>query len=293
MTDDEGRSGEHRGEPGEGSEAPKALSWEEGAVLSPEEGPPDRGPEPAVPAEAPPEPPAPARPRWRRGCLRALVVGAALAGTWLLWEIVTWPDVAALATENPESSAFIDRYERRTGQEARQRWVPYGAVSPHLKRAVLVGEDVNFFSHHGFDGGELEIALREAWEEKRFPRGASTLPQQLAKNLWLSPSRNPLRKVKEALLTVQLERHLPKRRILELYLNVVELGPGVYGAEAASRRYFGKSAAALSEWEAASLAAGLPNPDSWHPGSASRAYQGRVRTLLRRMEKAGFLWQEI
>jgi monofunctional biosynthetic peptidoglycan transglycosylase len=271
-------------------------SWEEATVVLPEEEVlPSRveeaAKEPAPPpAERPAEPPPPRR---RFGCGRILLVLLALAAAWLLWELVTWPDVAALATENPESTAFIRRYERRSGQEARHTWVAYGAISPHLKRAVLVGEDINFFSHDGFDQGELEIALRDAWAEKRFPRGASTVTQQLAKNLWLSPSRNPLRKVKEALLTRELERHLTKRRILELYLNAVELGPGIYGVEAASRHYFGRSAAGLSEWQAASLAAGLPNPDAWHPGSASRAYQNRVQTLLRRMGKAGFLWREI
>ncbi|HLE85115.1 MAG TPA: monofunctional biosynthetic peptidoglycan transglycosylase [Thermoanaerobaculia bacterium] len=283
---------------------PAARSWEEATVVLPaEEEPPAPVEEPApppadqpaerttpVPAE---EPAAPPPPRRRLGCGRVLLVLLALAAAWLLWELVTWPDVAALATENPESTAFIRRYERRSGQEARHTWVAYGAISPHLKRAVLVGEDINFFSHDGFDQGELEIALRDAWAEKRFPRGASTVTQQLAKNLWLSSSRNPLRKVKEALLTRELERHLTKQRILELYLNAVELGPGIYGAEAAARHYFGRSAAGLSEWQAASLAAGLPNPDAWHPGSGSRAYQNRVRTLLRRMGKAGFLWREI
>jgi monofunctional biosynthetic peptidoglycan transglycosylase len=293
MEDDERRPGEPAPEPPEGPEAPGRPAWdEETVVLPPEDAAPVEPPAPPVEEEAPPPPPPPAR-RRRWGSLRVLGVLAGLVLVWLLWEVVTWPDVAALATENPESTAFIRRYERRSGEEARQTWASYGAISPHLKRAVLVGEDINFFSHDGFDKGEQEVALREAWEEKRFPRGASTVTQQLAKNLWLSPSRNPLRKVREALLTRELERHLPKRRILELYLNVVELGPGIYGAEAASRHYFGKSAAGLSEWEAASLAAGLPNPDDWHPGSGSRAYQGRVQTLLRRMGKAGFLWKVI
>jgi monofunctional biosynthetic peptidoglycan transglycosylase len=109
------------------------------------------------------------------------------------------------------------------------------------------------------------------------------------KNLWLSPSRNPLRKLDEAILTWQLERTLAKRRILELYLNVVEFGPGVYGAEAASRRYFGKSAAALVDDEAAQLAASLPSPATWHQGSAKRGYQRHVESITRRMAKAAFL----
>ena len=136
---------------------------------------------------------------------------------------------------------------------------------------------------------ELRAALEEAWEEKALPRGASTITQQLAKNLWLSPSRNPLRKVKEAILTWQLERELSKRRILELYLNVVEFGPGIYGAEAAGRHYFGKSARSLTERQAAQLAAGLPRPRSWHPGKDSRAYRRKVRTIERRMGKASWV----
>ena len=124
--------------------------------------------------------------------------------------------------------------------------MPYARISPELKLAVLVAEDIDFFSHHGFAVAEMKKAVQEAWEEGEMPRGASTLTQQLAKNLWLSPSRNPLRKLKEALLTRSLEKHLAKRRILELYLNVVEFAPGVYGAEAAAQRFFGKPAAGLS-----------------------------------------------
>jgi monofunctional biosynthetic peptidoglycan transglycosylase len=120
---------------------------------------------------------------------------------------------------------------------------------------------------------------------------ASTITQQLAKNLWLSPSYNPLRRVKEAILTWQLERTLPKRRILELYLNVVELGPGLYGVGAASRRYFGKATADLDEIEAAQLAAVLPRPGAWYPGAPSRAYQRYVEAIRRRMATADFLWK--
>ncbi len=126
-------------------------------------------------------------------------------------------------------------------------WTPYSAISPTLKRAVLVAEDIDFFSHHGFALAEMQNALEDALRDRELPRGASTITQQLAKNLWLSPSRNPLRKGKEALLTWQLERALSKRRILELYLNVVELGPGIYGVGAASQRYFGKAPADLDD----------------------------------------------
>jgi monofunctional biosynthetic peptidoglycan transglycosylase len=164
-------------------------------------------------------------------------------------------------------------------------WVAYEALTwPTV--AALVAEDVDFFSHHGFALGEVQQALTRAIEERELPRGASTITQQLAKNLWLSPSRNPLRKAKEALLTVQLERTPGKRRILELYLNAVEFGPGIYGCEAASRHYFGKPALDLTEAEAAQLAAGLPLPSRWHPGVESRDYRRYVEAILRRMAKA-------
>jgi len=227
----------------------------------------------------------------------ALVVAAVLAA-FSLFEWLTWPDVASLAKEPPESTAFVERFrerQRSAGKSDKVDWkvVPYARISNELKVAVLVAEDIDFFSHHGFAVAELKKAIAEAWEEGEAPRGASTITQQLAKNLWLSPSRNPWRKVKEALLTRSLERHLEKRRILELYLNVVELGPGVYGAEAAARRYFGKSAATLDAGEAAQLAGALPKPSSWHPGATSKVYRSRVARILRRMEKARWLYREV
>ena len=234
----------------------------------------------------------------RRGCLRlvglVILAAALLAG----WKVLTWPDVAGLASENPQTTAFIERFQerRRAAGESDAvawRWVRYDKISPHLKRAVLVAEDIGFFDHEGFAVEEIKIAVRDAVEERKAPRGASTITQQLAKNLWLSPSRNPLRKLEEAILTWQLERDLDKRRILELYLNVVELGTGVYGADAGARHYFGTSAAGLGERQAAELAASLPKPSSWHPGSRSRVYRHRVELISKRMEKARFLWKLI
>ena len=210
------------------------------------------------------------------------------------WQAVTWPNVGALARTRPTTTAFIERWradQRAAGRPDRVAWtwVDGAAISSHLKRAVVVAEDINFLSHHGFDTGEMREAVSRALEGAALPRGASTITQQLAKNLWLSPSRNPLRKLKEAALTWQVERTLGKRRILELYLNVVEFGSGVYGAEAASRRYFGKSSAELSEHESAQLAASLPRPQSWHPGVESRAYRAYVESIRRRMDRAAFL----
>jgi monofunctional glycosyltransferase len=226
-----------------------------------------------------------------------LVIGA--LGAWLVWEATTWPDVKALETRPPATTAFIERYkerERDAGRPAQValRFAPYASISPHIKRAVLVAEDINFFSHGGFDWGQIRIAVEDALEDKKeVARGASTITQQLVKNLWLSPSRNPLRKLKEAILTWQVEQRLPKRRILELYLNVVELGPGIYGVEAAAQRYFGKAASVVSEEEAALLAASLPRPSSWHPGSTSQAYRRHVASVRSRMNKASFLWKQI
>ena len=228
-----------------------------------------------------------ARPRWL-GLLVLLLIA------WGAWEAWRWPDVAALARRPPASTAFIERWRAdqraaRRADRVDRRWAAYGAISPSLKIAVIVAEDINFFFHRGFDLGEIREAVGKAIEDRELPRGASTLTQQLAKNLWLTPSRDPLRKAREAILTWQLERTLGKRRLLELYLNVVEFGPGVWGAESASRRYFGKAAADLGDDEAALLAAALPSPTAWHPGVSSPAYRRYAGTVRRRMDKAQFL----
>ena len=227
---------------------------------------------------------------WRRFVL----VGLLALGAWLAYEVWTWPRVGALATRPPRSTAFIERYreeQRAAGRDDRVQWtwVAYPAISTEIKRAVLVAEDIRFFAHGGVDLDEMEDALERAVERKTLPRGASTITQQLAKNLWLTPSRNPLRKLREAILAWQIERTLSKRRILELYLNVAELGPGCYGVEAAARRYFGKAAADVGPAEAAQLAASLPNPRLWHPGSTSRAYRAHVMRIARRVERANWL----
>jgi len=218
-----------------------------------------------------------------------------MALLWAVWEWATWPDPAALAEADPATTAFIERYKARAGEGAPLAWrpVPYARVSVHLKHAVVVSEDIDFFSHRGFALEEIRTALREALQEGKPLRGASTITQQLVKNLWLSPSRSPWRKVKEAMLTRQVERELTKRRILELYLNVVELGPGVFGAEAAARRYFGRAAADLSVGQAAALAAALPKPGSWHPDSESPVYRRRVARIIGLMERASWVRKEL
>lgn len=217
-----------------------------------------------------------------------------VAGGLLIYQALIWPDISALAKNNPRTTAFIELYQDRQKQAGKKqkpawKWAAYSKISPHLKIAVLVAEDINFFSHRGFDTGEMKIAMTDAMEEKELPRGASTITQQAAKNLWLSPSRNPFRKLKEAILTMELEHFLTKRRILEIYLNIAEFGPGIYGAESASRAYYQKSAGELSEYEAASLAASLPYPKYWHPGSKSKYYNQRIQIIIDRMNKAKFL----
>ena len=152
-----------------------------------------------------------------------------------------------------------------------------------LRRAVVVTEDSAFFDHEGVDLKELRASLEVNWEEGRFSRGASTITQQLAKNLYLSPSRNPIRKLKELLITRRLEAALTKRRILEIYLNVIEWGDGIFGAEAASRAYFGKPAAALTPEEAALLAGAIINPREHSPARPTRRLRRRQQIIVRRM----------
>ena len=232
--------------------------------------------------------------RIRRVLVRAVLLALVLGGICGAWLLLTWPDVAALRASRPKTTAFIERYRERqrdagAADAVRWQWVPLERVSPHLLRAVVAAEDMEFFSHEGFSKSEVQAAIAEAFRERKPPRGASTITQQLAKNLWLSPSRNPLRKVKEAILTRQLESKLTKERILEVYVNVVEFGRGIYGAEAAARHYFGKAAADLGPRESAMLAASLPRPSSWHPGIDSSYYLRYVEDIEGRVTRATFL----
>lgn len=233
--------------------------------------------------------------RWFvRIALATLVLGGS-CGTWV-W--LRWPDIERLSGSEPETTAFIQRYRERQlrlGESAavEWRWVPLQRVSPHLLRAVVAGEDMEFFSHNGFSQSEVRAAIADAIREWKQPRGASTITQQLAKNLWLSPSRNPLRKLKETILTRQLENALAKERILEIYVNVVEFGPGIYGVEAAARHYFGIAALDLDAHESALLAASLPRPSSWHPGVDSPYYLGYADDIEDRVRRATYLFTRL
>lgn len=175
--------------------------------------------------------------------------------------------------------------DRRETEE--RRWLAYTRISPHLKRAVLVAEDAGFWDHDGVDYYELRASIETSLQNATAPRGASTVTQQLAKNLYLSPSRNPWRKAVELMITRRLEAELPKTRIFELYLNVVEWGDGIWGADAASRAYFGRSATGLAPSEAALLAGALINPRLYSPARPNARLRARQRIILGRMGSAG------
>ena len=218
-----------------------------------------------------------------------VTLGVVALGFGLLaYSFLTLPDVRPLKTNNPSTTAFIElRAEeaRAKGQQPRraQRWVAYRHISSNLTRAVLVAEDDLFWQHDGLDIDQLQESLATDWARGRLARGGSTITQQLAKNLYLSPSKNPLRKLRELLIARRLEAELKKARILELYLNVIEWGDGVYGAEAASRAYFSASAADVSAQQAALLAAAIVNPRLLNPAHPSARLIRRQQLILRRM----------
>ena len=213
---------------------------------------------------------------------------AAVAFGTLAYGYLTLPDVRPLAETNPTTTAFIELRAdeaRSKGKSPRQlqEWITYRRISPHLKRAVLVAEDAAFWQHDGIDYDELQKSIELDWARGQLVRGASTITQQLAKNLFLSPSRNPARKLRELIITRRLEAELPKARILELYLNVIEWGDGVWGAEAASRTYFGIPASALGAEQAALLAGAIINPRIYSPAHPNARLLARQRLILGRM----------
>jgi monofunctional biosynthetic peptidoglycan transglycosylase len=245
---------------------------------------------------------------WRVFKTVALAVLAAFT-LFVVYEVVTFPRVSELQRKNPETTSMIEtrlQEARDEGREPRrvQQWVPLARISPNLQRAVLAGEDTNFVAHHGFDYEAIQrawdegskISEKEAKQEgdedpsgwipdlSRFKRGGSTISQQLAKNLYLSSERTAARKVKEAAITYFMERSLSKCRILEIYLNVIEWGDGIYGAEAAAQTYFHKPAANLTPQEAAYLSAMIPSPlNVFNPQKNPRRVQRRQRVILRGM----------
>jgi monofunctional biosynthetic peptidoglycan transglycosylase len=214
------------------------------------------------------------------------LLAAALAVLWL-----ALPDPAPLVGRNPPTTALIEqrRAEARASRRSYrplQRWRPLERISPRLVQAVLVSEDASFYAHGGFDWHELRAATEDGLRPGRRLRGASTVTQQLAKNLWLGTERTAWRKLKEAVLTVKLERALSKRRILALYLNVAEWGDGVFGAEAAAQARFGVAASDLTAAQSAMLAAMLPAPRRVDLDRPSRWLARRSRRVLDRLREA-------
>jgi monofunctional biosynthetic peptidoglycan transglycosylase len=216
----------------------------------------------------------------------AALPALALAGLAYLW--VNLPDVRPLKTQNPSTTAFIElraAEARARGVSPRhiQRWTSYGRISPDLKRAVLVAEDDAFWQHEGVDFEQLQESFERDLAQGKFVRGGSTITQQLAKNLYLSPSKSPLRKLKEFVIARRLEAELRKARILELYLNVIEWGDGIYGVEAASHAYFNMPAANLGPGESALLAAAIVNPRTLNPARPGSRLLKRQQLILKRM----------
>ncbi len=228
----------------------------------------------------------------RRHPVRFFVYGACLI---VVLEYLSLPNIRLqeLDRVNPHRTALMQQREREATAAGKsfhvqQFWVPLYRISPHLAHAVIVSEDGTFYKNGGVDWYEVEESIEKNVEEGRAARGASTISQQLAKNLFLSTSKDPLRKLKELVITLRMERVLSKERILEIYLNVIEWGNGVFGAEAAAQKYFGKSASAITREEAARLAAVIPSPLRHQPNQPSQYVDRRTSLILDRMTARGY-----
>ncbi|MCM2304731.1 MAG: monofunctional biosynthetic peptidoglycan transglycosylase [Elusimicrobia bacterium] len=225
--------------------------------------------------------------RWLLAGLLLASTCAFLAALWVVW----LPDVSPLKNRPPATTAYIELRKRQAAAKGRKldlrwTWVPAGAISENLRKAVVTAEDDEFWRHDGVDWAAIRAAYERNRKAGRFAAGGSTITMQLARNLYLSPSKNPLRKAKEILIARRLERELGKRRVLELYLNVVEWGKGVFGCEAAARAYFAKSCADLSHEEAVAMAVVLPNPRRWNPAKRGPYVERNSRRIMGRMEAA-------
>jgi monofunctional glycosyltransferase len=219
---------------------------------------------------------------------RALVALASFGFGYIAFLYLTLPDVRELRAKNPPSTAFMDLRAREARHDRRQlrklhQPVPYARISPHLKRAVLVAEDAGFWGHQGIDLDEIRKSLEADWERGALTRGASTITQQLAKNLYLSPTRNPLRKLTELFIARRLELELSKTRIFELYLNNIEWGDGIWGAEAAARYYFRIPASAIGPDQAALMAGAIVNPRVLNIAQPNGRLRARQRIIRARM----------
>jgi monofunctional biosynthetic peptidoglycan transglycosylase len=229
--------------------------------------------------------------------IKWLCIFAALGVALDILSAFVYPDVSLLKRHNPKTTAFIEYRKNQWAGEGvdkpvRQQWVKLKKISPYLVKAVIIGEDDKFWKHDGFDFVAMKKALEKDIAEGKLKAGGSSISQQLAKNLYLSPSKNPLRKIKEAILTWRLERALSKKRIMEIYLNIAEWGDGVFGIEAASKYHYGKKARYLSAQEAVRLASVLPNPIVFNPRSDSAYVRKRSRAIYRVMLRRGIVIPE-
>ena len=220
----------------------------------------------------------------------AALLGSALYLCWL-------PDVRPLKKNNPKETSYMLIKEAQAAAQGRKLprnfiWKPWDGISDNLKYAVMISEDHMFYRHKGVNWEMTWEAAKADLKKGRLAKGGSTITQQLARNLYLSPSKNPLRKIKEYLIARRLEKELGKRRIFEIYLNVAEWGKGIYVAQAASLAYFGHGADALTPEEAAALAAVLPSPRRYDPLKDSRFMRRRKSTIVARMRASGYLPEE-
>ncbi|MER3524017.1 MAG: monofunctional biosynthetic peptidoglycan transglycosylase [Ignavibacteria bacterium] len=220
--------------------------------------------------------------------LKALLI---VFGLFVVVELLTipWFDVPRLRTESPTETALMRQRREEAEREGRNfvvrhRWVPLSKIPRHVVNAVVVAEDGTFWEHGGFDWYEFKESLKKNWERKRAVRGASTITQQLAKNLYLSTSKDPIRKLKEWIITLLLEAFLDKERILELYLNIIEWGRGVFGIEAAAQTYFHRPASAVTLEQAIRLAVVIPSPLKHRPTDNTRWVAFRRNVVLQRMQ---------
>jgi monofunctional biosynthetic peptidoglycan transglycosylase len=231
---------------------------------------------------------------------KVLKISFIVVGIFLLVDIgryVFYPDVNELKNTNPIPSSFMQyRMEQWKDEgldkQITQKWVKLKQISPYVIKAVLISEDDKFWKHDGFDTQGLEDAFEKNLKDGKFSAGGSTISQQLSKNLYLNPSKNPIRKIKEAILTYRIENTLSKKRIIEIYLNVAEWGDGIFGIEAAARHYFNKSAKNLTAMEAAKLASVLPNPIIYNPIGNQKTVLKKANRLYKIMLRRGIVIPE-
>jgi monofunctional biosynthetic peptidoglycan transglycosylase len=222
--------------------------------------------------------------KWLARGLVVLILLILAYQLWIFLHICWW------INHNPSSTAFMENsletlQDKKPEAELKHKWRDYAKISRHLKRAVIASEDAKFTQHDGFDWEGIQKAYEKNLKKGKIVAGGSTISQQLAKNLFLSTRRTPWRKIEEAMITLMLEKMMSKRRILEIYLNVIEWGNGVFGAEAAARHYFGTSAGALSSYQGAKLAAMIPNPRFYDKHGSTRYLSRRTGTIQARMHQ--------